>query len=293
MPRQEPDTARRLIAEATEALTAADLHYGHGTTCAEDDAVFLVLHALDLGYDCPEAALDAPVSDAAAARARALVRERAQTHRPAAYIAGRMWFCGLEFAVDERVLVPRSPIAELIEAGYAPWLPDVSEPHILEVGTGSGCIAIATALALPEAHVDATDCSRDALALARRNCARHDVTDRVNLLEADVWPPAGRGPYALIVSNPPYVPTAELATLPREYGFEPAGGLDGGSDGLDFARVLIAGARERLLPGGALVCEVGAQWPLLEEAFPELAFLWLSFEFGGEGVFVLSAEALP
>jgi len=286
-------TARTLVAWAEAVLERAELAYGHGTSSAAEEAVFLVFHALGLDFDCPEAALDAPAAAADAAAAKALVQARIASRRPAAYLTGRMWFAGLELAADERALVPRSPIAELVETGFSPWLDAVAAPRILEVGTGGGCIAVAAAAALPASRVDATDCSPAALALARQNCRRHGVAGRVRLLEADLWPADEGAVYDLIVSNPPYVPAAELAALPAEYHHEPAAGLDGGSDGLAFARRLIAAARRRLAPGGVLIVEVGAQAAALERAYPRLPFLWLELERGGEGVFLLEREALP
>jgi ribosomal protein L3 glutamine methyltransferase len=203
---------------------------------------------------------------------------------------GRMWFAGLEFEVDERVIVPRSPFAELIAAGFEPWVDPGRVERILDVGTGSGCIAIACSLAIPQARVDAVDLSADALDVARRNVAKHGVGDRVRLLRGDVFDAVGDARYDLIVANPPYVSDAEMAALPPEYGHEPDLALRAGADGLDVVRRILAGASRHLNPQGVLIVEVGDSDVRVEEAFPRLPFVWLEFEHGGGGVFLLRRE---
>jgi ribosomal protein L3 glutamine methyltransferase len=253
--------------------------------------VYLVFAALGLPFDAPEAALDAPLEDADIERVRALAETRIRTRKPTAYLVNKAWFVGLEFYVDERVLVPRSPIAELIEQGFAPWLDPPRVRRVLDIGTGSGCIAIACACAFPGAKVDATDISRDALEVAQKNIAAHRLSRRVRTFLADLFPGSGQR-YDLIVANPPYVRRVDLAKLPPEYRHEPRAGLAAGRDGLDVVRRIIAGAADHLESRGILVCEVGAGQAALERAYPELPFCWLEFERGGDGVFLLEAGQL-
>jgi len=228
----------------------------------------------------------------AAERVLKLFEERIRRRVPAAYLMGRMWFAGLEFEVDARVIVPRSPFAELIHAGFAPWIDPDRVRRILDIGTGSGCIAIACAIAFPRAQVDAVDVSLHALEVARRNVARHGVGDRVHLFQGDVYEPLGDARYDLIVSNPPYVSDEEMQTLPQEYRHEPDLALRAGADGLDIVRRILAGARRHLEPGGALFVEVGDSDVRVQTAFPDLRLTWLEFERGGGGVFLIRAEEL-
>ncbi len=284
-------SALDLVAAAARRFEAAGLHFGHGTDNAADEALFLTLHALGWGYDVDDAALAAPLAPAQVDAVEALVDARIATRRPAAYLAGRMWFAGHEFAVDERVLVPRSPIAELIGAHFEPWRGGRPVTRVLDIGTGSGCIAIATALAFPQARVDASDVSGDALAVAAANVARHGVDDRVALHACDLFPPTG-GPWDLIVSNPPYVPQAVWEALPPEYHAEPELALTAGASGLDCLERLLDAAAAHLAPGGQLVVEVGEIWPEVEARYPRLPFTWVAFEHGGEGVFLLERDEL-
>jgi len=285
-------TPRRLVLNAERRFQRARLVFGHGTDNARDEAVFLVFHALGLPFNVEEATLDRPVAVEAAARVEALVTRRIAEQRPAAYLTGRMWFCGHEFAVDERVLVPRSPIGELINERFAPWLGAAPVRRVLDIATGSGCIAIATALALPEAMVDATDISDAALTVARANAARLGVADRVRFHLADIYPDAGE-PYDLILANPPYVPQAEFDALPPEYRHEPALGLVSGDDGLDVVRRLLARLRPYLASDGVLVMDTGATSEAMAEAFPDLPFYWPEMTHGGDGISVLYARDLP
>ncbi len=284
------ETPRDLVLWTEARFEGAGLSYGHGTTSAREEAVFLVFHALALPFDVPDAVLDRPLMPEARSRALALIRERIGTRKPAAYVLRESWFAGFGFYVDERVLVPRSPIAELIESRFSPWLEDPR--RILDIGTGSGCIAIACALTFPEAEVHATDVSAGALEVARRNTERHGVRDRVRLLRSDVYESLCGERYDLIVSNPPYVPAAHLATLPPEHRHEPSLGLDGGDDGLAIVSRILEGASEHLTEHGTLIVEAGEAAPAAEARYPRLPFVWLEFERGGEGVFLLDVQGL-
>ena len=286
------NTARSLVLEAEARFDSAGLVFGHGTACARDEAVFLVFHALGLPFEVDDARLDAPLSPAAVGAVEALVYRRIEERIPAAYLTGRMWFAGEEFEVTQDVLVPRSPFAELILKRFAPWLAQ-APTRALEIGTGSGCIAAALSLAFPECEVLATEISPEALELARRNLARLGLPEtRVRPIKADLYPPADAGSFDLIVTNPPYVPDAEVDALPPEYHHEPVGGLKGGADGMDLVERILKGAARRLTPDGALVLEVGHYAEEFEARFPTLQFSWLPLENGGEGLLWIDREAL-
>jgi ribosomal protein L3 glutamine methyltransferase len=284
-------SAAELIEETAARLTAAGVWFGHGTDSARDEAAFLVLHALDAPFELARDELERARGAAELARVEALVCARIERRVPAAYLTRRMWFAGHELYVDERVLVPRSPLAELIANGLQPWRGRRPLRSILDVGTGSGCIAIACALELPDARVDATDISAAALEVAAINVRRHGVEARVRLLAADLFPGPGAS-YDLVISNPPYVPTATLARLPPEYRHEPELALAAGRDGLDCIRRILGEAHARLGAGGLLVMEVGEMRDAVARAFPRLPFNWVELEHGGEGVFVLEREEL-
>ena len=285
-------TVADLIRHGAVLFERAGLVYGHGTDNPVDDAAALVFHALGLEHAQAEAAYGTHPDAAGVARVLALLEERVERRVPAAYLMGRMWFAGLEFEVDPRVIVPRSPFAELIRAGFAPWIDASRVRRILDIGTGSGCIAIACAAALPHASVDAVDISQHALEVARRNVARHGVGDRVRLFQGDVYQPLGDARYDLIVSNPPYVSEAEMTALPPEYLHEPDLALRAGTDGLDVVRRILAGLPGHLEPDGALFVEVGDSEERMQAAFPDLPLTWLEFEHGGGGVFLLRGSDL-
>lgn len=276
---------------AASEFIAAKLFYGHGTDNPWDEAEHLVLHALHLTPPLADEWLDARLTKTERARVVNNIRRRIHERIPAAYITGQAWFAGMPFVVDERVLVPRSPIAELIEKRFSPWL-DVEPEHILDLCTGSGCIGIACAYAFPDAQVQLSDISFDALAVAEENIQQHELSDRVFAIQSDLFQNLGHQRFDLIVSNPPYVDADDMASLPQEYHAEPELGLASGDDGLDFTRRLLAEALDHLTDDGLLVVEVGNSWPALEEAYPRLPFTWVEFERGGHGVFVLKAADL-
>lgn len=284
-------TVADLILEVAELLGAAGLYFGHGTDNARDEAAALVFFVLGLDHSRPQEAYATAVTSPARSRVGALLAERLGGRAPLPYVTGEAWFAGLPFTVDSRVLVPRSPIAELIAARFEPWVQAPQVQRILDIGTGSGCIAIACALAFPDAEVWATDVSPEALEVAALNAARHGVAERLRLAQTDHC--AGlEGPFDLMVSNPPYVPAAEMADLPAEYRHEPALALVSGTDGLDSARRILQDAAALLAPHGTLVLEVGAQWEALQRAYPHIAFTWLDFAHGGTGVAVIERAEL-
>lgn len=284
-------TAGDLIQSAEQSLAAADLCYGHGTETPLDEAAALVFHVMSLDHNGTAALYACEATDAQRESIAMLVAQRIETRRPLPYLLHEAWFAGLLFYVDERVLIPRSPIAELVADQFQPWVNTDSVCNILEIGTGSGCIAIACALGFPAAHVTATDISAAALEVAAVNARRHGVEDRLQLIETDHVDGLS-GSFDLVISNPPYVPQAEMQELPDEYRFEPSLGLVSGADGLDSARRILQDAPKLMNRHGIMVLEVGAQWQLLDQAFPDLAFTWLEFEHGGIGVALLHAEDL-
>lgn len=289
----EPASVLDLIQYAAARFEQAQLWFGHGTDNAFDEAAELVFFATGLRHEQAPEAYGQQLSPQTRAQALSLVGRRIAERVPAAYLTQRMWFAGHEFYVDQRVLVPRSPIAELIDTGFEPWIDSQRVQRVLDIGTGSGCIAIASALALPQARVDAADISDDALAVTAINIERHGLAGRVRAVKSDVFSALAGERYDVIVTNPPYVGDEEMAALPEEYRREPTLGLHGGQDGLDIVQVILDGAREHLNPGGILVLEVGNSDEALAASRPELAFTWLEFERGGGGVALIEREQLP
>ncbi|RLA38697.1 MAG: 50S ribosomal protein L3 N(5)-glutamine methyltransferase [Gammaproteobacteria bacterium] len=281
---------RDYIRFGASRFNEAELYFGHGSDNAWDDALALVLHALHLGQEGREQILDARLTPGEGRAILTLFIRRIEGRIPVPYLIGEAWFAGLKFKVDERVLIPRSPIAELIEAGFSPWLAD--EPTaILDLCTGGGCIGIGCAYAFPAAAVVLSDISADALVVAGENIVQHELSSRVSAVESDLFAGIDQR-FDLIVSNPPYVDAPDYGAMPPEYHREPALALESGDDGLDFTRRLLREAAEHLNESGILVVEVGNSAVHLEAAFPDVPFTWLEFERGGYGVFVLTQAEL-
>ncbi len=287
-----PDTVRALLLRSTRRLAAAGLHFGHGTDNARDEAASLIWHVLRLAPAAGAAAYRGRVNAAQVQAVEALVTRRIRERIPAPYLTQRCWFAGLAMYVDERVLIPRSPLAELIEHRFAPWVQPSAVGAILDLGTGSGCIAIACAKAFRRARVDAVDLSPEALAVARINVRRHGLQRRVRLVESDHFGALGRSRYDIIVSNPPYVGSREYRGLPAEYAHEPRLALASGRDGLDSVRVILRQAATHLTAEGVLIVEVGNSARALQRALPRVPFMWLEFERGGGGVLLLQRRQL-
>lgn len=283
-------TIAALIEKATQQLSTQPLYFGHGTDSAAQEARWMVLGALGLDWETADADLQQAVSGDKQDQVAGLLQERINTRKPAAYLLGECWFAGLAFNVDERVIVPRSPFAELIHNRFAPWL-TAAPKRVLDLCCGSGCMGIAAAVAFPEAQVDIIDLSPDALDVARSNIQRHGLEDRVRAIESDLFTHA-EGPYDLILSNPPYVPQWEYDALPVEYHREPEMSLVAGEDGLDLVIPMMLQAPEYLSERGRVFIEVGNTDEYLANCFPEVPFEWIEFENGGAGVYTLSREQL-
>ncbi len=286
-------TLRDLIRWGTSQFNAADLSFVQGMPTAIDEAVYLCLSALHLPPDFSVDYFDCVLTMDERLHVLSMFQQRIEQHKPAAYITNEAWFAGLSFYVDERVLIPRSPIAEMIHQQFSLWIDPDQVNNILDLCTGSGCIAIACAYAFDQAQVDASDISADALAVAEINRRDHGLEDRVQLLESDLFESIPDKRYDIIVSNPPYVSLQEMAELPAEFQFEPgASALAAGETGMDIVLPMLVQARDYLTDDGILVVEVGYSKPALEALLPEVPFFWVDFEYGGEGVFVLTANQL-
>ncbi len=285
-------SVEELIRFGAAEFERAGLVFGHGTDNAIDEAAALLFHVLGLDHDRAAEVYEQVPDPAGVEQVLDIFNQRIRRRIPAAYLMGKMWFAGLEFDVDDRVLVPRSPFAELILSKFEPWTDPRALRRILEIGTGSGCIAIACARLLDDVQVDAVDISAGAINVARQNVRKHQAEDRVTLFQGDVYEPLGQRRYDLILANPPYVSETEMAELPPEYLCEPDLALRAGVDGLDVVRRILLGASEHLNPDGVLFVEVGNSDERLEQAFPTLPFLWLEFESGGGGVFMLTRREL-
>ncbi|MFZ2315630.1 MAG: 50S ribosomal protein L3 N(5)-glutamine methyltransferase [Gammaproteobacteria bacterium] len=292
MTHTELKTIRDFIRYATSQFNKAGIYYGHGTDNAWDEAVALVLHTAGLKHDVNHAVLDANLISEERSKLFELIEKRAKDRIPVPYLTNEAWFLEQPFYVDERVLIPRSPIAELIENQFSPFIEEEQVQRILDLCTGSGCIAIGCAQAFPDANVDASDISSDALIVANINVLKHHVEDQVTLHQSDLFNNLPQKKYDIIVSNPPYVSIEEMAALPNEYKHEPALGLVAGTDGLDLAKRILRNAPNYLQPHGILIVEVGNSEVALAEQYPDVPFTWLEFERGGGGVFLLTAEQL-
>ena len=288
-----------LVEHEAARLDAAGVAFGHGTTNAFDEAAWLVLWRLGLPLDNLDAVADRRLAAADMAAVKALVDQRIATRRPAAYLTGEAWLQGVPFFVDERVIVPRSLIAEVLADGTLDaWLPPAGPARVLDLCTGNGSLAVLAALAWPQAQILATDLSADALAVAQRNVARHGLQQRITLAQGDGWAAVApaRGPFDLVLCNPPYVNAVSMAALPPEFRAEPALALDGnragGADGMDFVRPLLRDARRHLAASGVLVLEIGHERAHFEAGFPRLEVAWLPTSAGDEQVLLVEAGAL-
>ncbi len=287
-------TLRDLLRHAVTRFNTEGLFFGHGSSNAYDEAAYLLLHTLKLPIDKLDPFLDARLLPEEISALLKVIERRAVDRVPAAYITNEAWLGDFNFYVDERVIVPRSFIAELIPEQFQPWVQDPwAVSDVLELCTGSGCLAILLADAFPNAQVDAVDLSKDALDVAQRNVDDYQLQDRITLVESDLYAKLPKGKkYDLIVTNPPYVNSESMRQLPAEYRAEPQMALAGGDDGMDLVRTIVAGAKARLNPGGILVVEIGNEFAYAEAAFADYELTWLSTSAGDEQVFLLTADQL-
>lgn len=287
-------TLRDWLRYAVSTFSEAGLSFGHGSLSAYDEAAYLILHTLHLPLDTLDPFLDAKLTAQEKATLLELLKRRVEQRIPAAYLTHEAWLGEFKFYVDERVIVPRSFIAELLRERLFPWVADADNTTaVLDLCTGSGCLAIVAAHAFPNAMVDAADLSPDALQVAQRNVADYDLKDRINLIQSDLFAQLSGKQYDIIISNPPYVNAASVATLPAEYLHEPKLALGSGSDGLDATREIIKQAAAHLTPHGILIVEIGHNRDALEAAFPDLPFTWLEVSAGDQFVFLLHRNDLP
>lgn len=291
--RNELSTLRDLMRFAISRFNEANIFFGHGTDNAWDEAAYLLLHTLHLPIDQLDPYLDARLTATERSAALEIIRRRITERLPASYLTREAWLGEYRFYVDERVIVPRSHIAELLREQLSPWVDDPwAVGRVLDMCTGSGCLAILAAEAFPEATVDAVDLSSDALAVARINVEDYGLGDRVRLIESDAFSAISGERYDVIISNPPYVNAESMATLPEEYRREPQLALGSGEDGLDFVRILLKEAARHLTPDGILIVEIGHNKDELERAFPRVSFVWLDTSAGDRFVFMLRRKDL-
>ena len=287
-------TVRDYLRFAVSRFNASGLFFGHGSDNSWDEAVYLILHTLKLPLDRLEPFLDARLLTHEREALLKIIGQRCDERLPAAYLTHEAWLGEHRFYVDQRVIVPRSFIAELLDEQLTPWIDDPwAIESALDLCTGSGCLAILTALAFPNAHVDAGDLSEDALSVARRNVDDYQLAEQVELIHSDAFTALQGRRYDLIISNPPYVNAESVAALPPEYLHEPEMSLGSGEDGLDFTRIILREARQHLNPNGLIVVEIGHNREVLEAAYPALPFTWLDTQAGNENVFMLRFEDLP
>jgi ribosomal protein L3 glutamine methyltransferase len=288
----ELDTVGDCVRWAQTCFEQAGVHFGHGTDNAWDEALHLIFGTLQLDWDSDPSVLDCAVSGAEKSAIIRNVERRVDERIPVPYLTGRAWFAGLEFKIDRRAIIPRSPIAELIESEFSPWYLGTDIRGVLDLCCGSGCIGLAIAAWMPDTRVDLVDIDEQALELARENRDLLGLEQRVELISSDLFDQLRGRQYDLIVTNPPYVDADDLQSMPPEYTFEPDLALGSGSEGLDSIRSILRDAVHYLAPQGLLVAEVGNSWQALEAAFPRVPFTWLELERGGHGVFVLTAREL-
>ena len=287
-------TVRDLLRFGVSRFNAARLSYGHGTDNALDEAFYLLRHALNLAPDQGDLFLDARLTRSEIRTALGLLQRRVRERIPAAYLTHEAWIGPHRFRVDERAIVPRSYIGHWLLEELTPWIEQPERVgEVLELCTGSGCLAVLAALALPHARIDAVDVSAEALEVARGNVGDYGLNERIDLIQGDLFAALRRRRYELIIANPPYVRSAVMAQLPPEYRHEPPLALAGGEDGLDVVRRILTGARAHLRPHGLLVMEVGHARPAVEAAYPRTAFTWLELDGADDAVFVLSRPQLP
>ncbi len=292
-PIEELITIRDWLRFATSKFRQAELTYGHGTSTAIDESAFLILKTLHLPIDSMDPWLDCRLTFAERRAVAGIIEKRIETRRPASYIVNEAYIRGHSFYVDERVIVPRSYIGELLEDGLAAAVPDAGNVEtILDLCTGSGCLAILAALEFPIADIEASDISADALDVAKRNVAEYGLADRIKLIQSDLFTGLGNSRYDLIIANPPYVSAEVVSAFPAEYQAEPVLAHAGGDDGLDIVRKILHEAGRHLTPEGVLVVEIGTGLDVLENEFPDLPFLWLDTEGSAGEVFALSASEL-
>lgn len=287
-----PRTVGQALQYCSDALEKGDVFFGHGTDNAWDEAAQMVLAIADLPPDSDDSTLPLPLGDKALVRLQDLLHRRINERLPLPYLLGRAWFAGLEFRCDNRAIIPRSPIAELILGDFQPWYSGAGPSRILDLCCGGGCIGLAVAHYFPGAHVDLLDIDNAALDLARENAKFLGLEDRTSIIESNLFDALADVRYDLILSNPPYVDAADLAVMPAEFRHEPERALGSGADGLDLTRRILSAAGRFLRQSGLLIVEVGNSWTTLEEAFPNVPFTWVEFEHGGEGVFTLTAQEL-
>ena len=286
-------TVRDILRYAITSFNTEKLFFGHGTNNAFDEAAYLILHTLKLPLDQLEPFLDARLLQGEIDNLLRVIMRRTEDRVPAAYITNEAWLGGYRFFVDERVIVPRSFIAELIPEHFSPWVQDPAQvANILDVCTGSGCLPILLADAFPQARVEAVDISPEALQVARRNVDDYELGGRINLVESDLYTKLPARKYDLIISNPPYVNSDSMSKLPKEYLQEPQIALAGGKDGMDLVRKIVKGAAQRLTPNGVLIVEIGNERAYAEAAFPDLELTWVTTSAGDDMVFLLTADQL-
>ena len=286
-------TVRDILRYAITRFNTEKLFFGHGTNNAFDEAAYLILHTLKLPLDQLEPFLDARLLQGEIDNLLRVIDRRTEDRIPAAYLTNEAWLGGYRFYVDERVIVPRSFISELIPEHFSPWIADPAQvENALDLCTGSGCLPILLADAFPQAHIDAVDISPEALQVARRNVDEYALADRINLVESDLYSKLPARQYDLIISNPPYVNSDSMSKLPQEYLQEPQIALAGGTDGMDLVRKIVKGAASRLTPQGVLIVEIGNERAYADAAFPELELTWVSTSAGDDMVFLLTADQI-